>query len=72
MYSLILVTTQTFLGQYQTLDSCNKAMRAIIERQFISMPDEAYDSLSKEVKIFIQQRIDQEVKIQSKYVCVKQ
>lgn len=68
MYTLLLVTTQAFLGQYNSLDSCNQAMRAIYEKQVIGRPD----VMTKEQKDQLQKVVDFTVTYQTKYVCVKQ
>jgi hypothetical protein len=68
MYTLILITTQTFLGQYNSLESCNQAIRAVYEKQMIPYPD----ALSKEMLDKVQKLVDNRVKYQREYVCVKQ
>ena len=67
MFNLILVTTQVFLGQYATLDSCNNAIRGIYERQFMPYPQ----LVSEQEKVEIRKVIDLELKWQTKYLCVK-
>ena len=67
MYVLLLVTTQAFLGQYNSLDSCNKAIRRIYEKQVISLP-ELY---TKEQIAELQKVVDIQVQYNTQYVCVK-
>ena len=68
MYTLLLVTTQTFLGQYQTLDSCNQAIRAIFEKQLIPYPQ----YLDKNELRELQKAVDLKLQYQRQYLCVKQ
>jgi hypothetical protein len=67
MYTLLLVTTQTFLGQYNSLENCQKAIKAIYVQQHMPFPQ----YLSKEDKERVEKAIDNEIKYQSKYVCIK-
>lgn len=67
VYNLILVTSGTFVGQYNSLDNCNKAIRSIFEKRFIPVPD----ILNKENIEKMQEVIDTTVKYQRDYVCVK-
>lgn len=67
MYNLILIATQTFLGQYASLDSCNKAIRAIYTREVIPYPE----LVSKDQMPALNETINLLVKDQRKYVCTK-
>lgn len=67
IYNLIAVTTNAFMGTYPTLDSCNKAIRAVIEKETVPVPA----LIPKIAMIEIQRSIDLTVKYQRKYVCVK-
>lgn len=68
MYTLILVATNVFLGQYNSLQSCNNAIRAIYEKQLIPYPQ----YLTKEQLQTAQRSVDLTVKYQRDYTCVKQ
>lgn len=67
VYNLILVTSGTFVGGYNSLDNCNKAIRSIYEKRFIPIPE----NLSKESISAVQEVIDTTVKYQREYVCIK-
>lgn len=67
MFNLILVTTQVFLGQYATLDACNKAVRDIYTREVIPYPH----LVRKDEMPILLETVDLLVKTDNKYVCVK-
>ena len=67
MYTLLLITSQTFLGQYKSLDNCQRAIRAIYVQQYMPYPQ----YLSKEEKINVEKAIDNHLKYQRQYLCVK-
>lgn len=67
VFNLIMVTTHTFMGSYHTLDSCNKAIRSIYEKQFMPYPSLIPKSEIPE----IQKGIDITVQYQRDYLCVQ-
>lgn len=67
MYNLILITTQAFLGQYATLDACNKAIHDIYTRQVIPYPH----LVKKDEMPILLETVDLLVEINNKYVCTK-
>ncbi len=67
MYNLILIATQAFLGQYATLDHCNKAVRDIYFRQVVPYPH----LVRKDEMPILLETVDFLVKTDNKYVCVK-
>jgi hypothetical protein len=67
MYNLILITTQAFLGQYATLDHCNKAIRDIYYREVIPYPH----LVGKNDMPILLETVDMLVKLNKEYVCVK-
>lgn len=68
MYNLIFITGHIFLGQFNTLDSCNKAIRMIFERQLIPYPQYV---MSKDQMAELQKSVDLKLQYQTEYVCVK-
>lgn len=67
VYNLILVTSGTFVGGYNSLDNCNKAIRSIFEKRLIPVPS----LIPKEEMPRLQQGLDITVQYQREYVCVK-
>jgi len=67
MYNLIFVVSQTFMGQYATLDLCNKAMRDIFAKQIMPYPE----LVEKDKRHEYEKAIDLRVKWQTEYTCVR-
>jgi len=68
MFNLILVASNLLLGQYQSLDSCNKAIYKIYEQKIMPYPDQLSASEVKD----LQKEIKNLVRYQRQYLCVKQ
>jgi len=67
MYNLIFVVSNAFLGQYATLDACNRAMRDIFTKQI--MPDPQL--IEKDRRKDFEEAVDLRFKYQTEYICVK-
>jgi len=67
VYNLIIIASQAFLGQYATLDACNKAVRDIYTKQVVPYPH----LVRKDEMPILLETIDFLVKTDNKYVCVK-
>lgn len=68
MYNLILIASNLLLGQYQSLDTCNHAIYKIYEQRIMPYPEQ----LSKDEVKDLQKTIQNLVKYQRQYLCVKQ